>query len=69
MNADATREIIAREIWGYNESPWDFNNPPEGMAKLQKQMAVDQAERIRAALEKAKVLRGKSLARFVFQGR
>lgn len=36
-------ELLAREIWRYNECPWDFDSPPEGMAQLQKQLAMDQA--------------------------
>lgn len=43
----AMRELIAREIWRYQECPWDFDNPPDGMAQLQKQMALDQAEGIK----------------------
>lgn len=39
----AMRTLLAREIWRYNECPWDFDNPPEGMAQLQKQIALDQA--------------------------
>jgi hypothetical protein len=41
---DAMRALLAREIWRYNECPWDFDNPPEGMAQLQKEIAIDQAE-------------------------
>jgi hypothetical protein len=40
---NAIAEEIAREIWRYNECPWDFDDPPEGMAQLQKQIALDQA--------------------------
>lgn len=66
--SDDIREVIAREIWAYNECPWDFDAPPEGMAQLQKQIAVDQAERILVALQKAARERGKELARFVMTG-
>jgi hypothetical protein len=41
------RELIAREIWRYNECPWDYDNPPEGMGLLQKQLALDQAESLK----------------------
>lgn len=68
MKVDDIRSVIAREIWAYNECPWDFDNPPEGMAQLQKQMALDQAERIQLALQKASQERGKELARFVMTG-
>lgn len=64
------REIIAREIWAYQECPWDFDNVEAGsMAELQKRMALDQAERIRIALEKDKRERGRTIARFVFGAR
>lgn len=66
--ADDIRETIAREIWAYNECPWDFDAPPEGMAQLQKQIATDQAERILVALQKAAQARGHALARFVMTG-
>ena len=36
-------DLLAREIWRYNECPWDFDAPPEGMAALQKQIALDHA--------------------------
>ena len=68
MTADAIREIIAREIWAYNECPWDFDKPPGGMAQLQKQMAIDQAERIRAVLEKTTRERCRKLVRFIMTG-
>lgn len=67
-SANTIREIIAREIWAYNECPWNFDAPPEGMAELQKKLAIDQAERIRIALENASRERGKSIARFVMTG-
>lgn len=46
----AFRDLIAREIWAYHECPWSFDDPPAGMGQLQKQIAVDTAERIRAKL-------------------
>lgn len=46
----AMRMVIAKEIWAYNECPWDFDNPDSMMGELQKQMAIDQAERIRVAI-------------------
>jgi len=55
----AIRDIIAREIWRYNECPWDFDNPPEGMAQLQKQIAVDQAECIRKVLINSAVVKAR----------
>lgn len=54
----AFRNMIAKEIWAYNECPWDFDTPPEGMAQLQKQLAVDQAERIRDRLFTSELLKG-----------
>lgn len=67
---DRIREIIAREIWNYMECPWDFDNPePGSMADLQKRMALDQAERIRKALENDKRQRGHRIAQFVFGDR
>lgn len=68
MKSDQERNIIAREIWAYQECPWDFDNPPEGMAQLQKQMAIDQAERIRTALDLNRRSIGKRLAQFVMAG-
>lgn len=66
---DRTRDLIAREIWDYQECPWDFDNvEPGSMAELQKRMALDQAERIRKALENDKRERGRSIAKFIFGG-
>lgn len=61
-------EVIARDIWRFNECPWDFDNPGEGMAALQKQLAVDQAKGIVVALAKADRERAKKIARFVMTG-
>lgn len=61
-------EIIAREIWRYHECPWNFDSPDEGMAQLQKQLAVDQAKSIVVALAKNDKERGKRIARFVMTG-
>lgn len=61
-------EVIACEIWRYNECPWDFNSPPEGMAQLQKQIAIDQAKGIVIALAKHNQERAKEVARFVMTG-
>ncbi len=47
QSEEAMRTLLAREIWRYNECPWDFDSPPEGMAQLQKQIAMDQAEGLR----------------------
>ena len=47
---DAMRKVIAKEIWAYQECPWDFENPDSMMGELQKKMAMDQAERIRKAV-------------------
>lgn len=44
-------DIIARSVWVYNECPWDFDNPPEGMAQLQRMCAYDLAENIVRDLE------------------
>ena len=43
-------ELLAREIWRFNECPWDFDNPPEGMAQFQKQIAMDQAESLKTVV-------------------
>lgn len=61
-------ETIAREIWRYNECPWNFDTPAEGMATLQKQMAIDQAKGIVVALARADRERAKKIARFVMTG-
>lgn len=50
QSEEAQRNVIAREIWAYQECPWDFDNPGAMMGELQKQMAIDQAERIRVAV-------------------
>jgi hypothetical protein len=52
LATDAVANAIAREIWRYNECPWDFDAPPDGMAQLQKQFATDQANGIVAVLGK-----------------
>jgi hypothetical protein len=54
---EAFRTMIAREIWAFNECPWDFDNPPAGMAGLQKELAVNQAERIRAKIFGSELMR------------
>lgn len=43
-------EAVAREIWRYNEIPWDFDKPDGMMAELQRNLAVDQAACIIAML-------------------
>lgn len=48
------RDLIAREIWRYQECPWDFDNvEPGSMGALQKSIAVDQAYNIVVALLRA----------------
>lgn len=44
------RERIARAIWAYQECPWDFDHPDSLMGDLQKQIAIDEAERIRVVV-------------------
>lgn len=44
------RERIARAIWAYQECPWDFDHPDSLMGDLQKQIATDEAERIRVVV-------------------
>lgn len=61
-------EVIAREVWRYNECPWDFDAPPEGMAQVQKQIAIDQAKGIVVAISKHNQERAKAIARFVMVG-
>lgn len=53
----AIRILIAREIWRYQECPWDFDNPNSMMGELQKQKALDQAEHIRKVVMDSAVLR------------
>lgn len=53
------RTLLALEIWRYNECPWDFDNPPEGMAQLQKQIALDQAESLVAVVLGSAVFKAK----------
>jgi hypothetical protein len=57
QSAVAMRTLIAKEIWKYNECPWDFDNPPEGIAQLQKMIAEDQAARICAVVVESPLFR------------
>lgn len=50
QSEEAMRLVIAREIWAYQECPWDFDNPNDMMGELQKRIAIDQAERIRISV-------------------
>lgn len=50
QSEEAMRNVIAREIWAYQECPGDFDKPDGMMGELQKRMAIDQAERIRLAV-------------------
>jgi len=50
QSEEAMRTVIAKEIWAYQECPWDFDTPDSPMGELQKRLAVDQAERIRIAV-------------------
>lgn len=50
QSEEAMRLVIAKEIWAYQECPWDFDAPDNPMGELQKRMAIDQAERIRVAV-------------------
>lgn len=52
LNETQIEEVIAREIWAYNECPWDFDKPRDGMPRLQKELAIDQAKRIHYALRR-----------------
>lgn len=61
QSEEAMRLLIAKEIWRYQECPWDFDKPDNMMGDLQKQIAIDQAEGIR------KVLAASPLARTYFQ--
>lgn len=65
---DELVEVIAREVWRFNECPWDFDAPPEGMAQLQKQIAIDQAKGIVVAISRNDRERGKKIARYVMTG-
>jgi hypothetical protein len=56
---EAIRTLIAREIWRYNECPWDFDNPDNMMGDLQKQVAIDQAEGIRKVILASPVVRAR----------
>lgn len=47
---EAMRNVIAREIWAYQECPGDFDSPDGMMGELMKRTAIDQAERIRKAV-------------------
>jgi hypothetical protein len=49
-NDDAVRDLIAREVWRYQECPWNFDKPDGMMAELQKRIAVDEAEGIRKVI-------------------
>lgn len=60
QSENAVRNLIAREIWRYQECPWNFDKPDNMMGDLQKQIAIDQAEGIR------KMLLGSPLARAYF---
>ncbi len=52
-------EIVAKEIWRYSECSWDYANPPEGMAQLQKQICIDEAANICVAILNSKVFRAR----------
>lgn len=58
-------ELIARDIWRYNECAWDFDDPPPGMAQLQKQIAIDRAEGIVTAISGGDQRRGEEIAQFI----
>lgn len=65
---EAIRNLIAREIWRYQECEeayGDFDKVSSesiGMAALIKQTAIDQAELIRAVILESPVLRERILA-------
>ena len=59
---EAIRNLIAKEIWRYQECPWDFDKPDTPMAELQKQMAIDEAEGIRKVILGSAVVRARFLA-------
>ena len=61
-------EVIARDVWRFNECPWDFDHPPEGMGELQKRLAIDQAKSIVMAISQHDQKRGKKIAQFVMTG-
>jgi hypothetical protein len=56
---EAIRTLIAREIWRYQECPWDFDKPDSMMGELQKQIAIDQAEGIRKVIMESSVLKAR----------
>lgn len=59
---EAIRTLIAREIWRYNECPWDFDNPEGHMAELQKRLCIDQAECLRKVILDSAVLKARFAA-------
>jgi hypothetical protein len=56
---EAIRTLIAREIWRYNELPYDFDEPGTMIGDLAKKMAIDQAECIRKVILGSPVLKAR----------
>lgn len=47
------QRIIAKAIWDYYDSPWDFEWPTPGMAQVMKRIVTDQASMINIRLMSA----------------